>query len=231
MYLSVLPWSDLISQDSTPKPPILCPHWCNPAPFFFERCERDRNVTCWVFILVVCGFCLCRLGKKDQREKGQCKLCFSLLKQQIRRGWVLLWFSRNLILAFFSFFHVCVCIKFWGMYLRKIFAHLKDNELLRWVASCDFIYIDFLENEVLSCVFWACWKGVQQLEVLPARNCNVYSLGAGLAGGSVAAREVWREYEGNVWKESLQNISLFCASDRGLRDFFNVLFPPAERIA
>lgn len=70
------------------------------------------------------------------------------------------------------------------MYLRKIFAHLKDNELLRWVASHDFIYIDFLENEVLSCVLWACWKGVQQLEVLLARNCNVYSLEAGLAGGS-----------------------------------------------
>lgn len=45
------------------------------------------------------------------------------------------------------------------MYRRKIFAHLKDKELLRWVDSCDFIYIDFLENEVLSCVLWACWKG------------------------------------------------------------------------
>lgn len=70
-------------------------------------------------------------------------------------------FSRNLVLAFFSFARVCVYIKFWGMYLRKIFAHLKDNELLRWVARRDFIYIDFLENEVLSCVLWACWKGVQ----------------------------------------------------------------------
>lgn len=70
------------------------------------------------------------------------------------------------------------------MYLRKILAHLKDNELLRWVASHDFIYIDFLENEVLSCVLWACWKGVQHLEVLLARNDNVYSLEAGLAGGS-----------------------------------------------
>lgn len=38
------------------------------------------------------------------------------------------------------------------MYVRKIFAHLKDNKILRWVVLRDFIYIDFLENEVLSCI-------------------------------------------------------------------------------
>lgn len=38
------------------------------------------------------------------------------------------------------------------MYVRKIFAHLKDHEILRWAVLLDFIYIDFLENEVLSCI-------------------------------------------------------------------------------
>lgn len=42
------------------------------------------------FFLFVCGLYLCKLGRRDQREKGECMLCFSLLKQQIRRGWVLL---------------------------------------------------------------------------------------------------------------------------------------------
>lgn len=109
------------------------------------------------------------------------------------------------------------------MYLRKIFAHLKDNELLRWVAWRDFIYIDFLENEVLSCVLWACWKGVQQLEVLLARNCNVYSLGAGLAGGSSGStrslERIRRECLERVMPFPLENMSLFCASVRGLWDF------------
>lgn len=109
------------------------------------------------------------------------------------------------------------------MYLRKIFAHLKDNELLRWVAWRDFIYIDFLENEVLSCVLWACWKGVQQLEVLLARNCNVYSLGAGLAGGSSGStrslERIRRECLERVMPFPLENMSLFYASVRGLWDF------------
>lgn len=110
------------------------------------------------------------------------------------------------------------------MYLRKIFAHLKDNELLRWVASHDFIYIDFLGNEVLNCVLWACWKGVEQLEVLLARNCNVYSLEARLAGGSSdssrSLERIRRECLERVMPFPLENMSLFCASGRGLRDFF-----------
>lgn len=119
------------------------------------------------------------------------------------------------------------------MYRRKIFAHLKDKELLRWVDSCDFIYIDFLENEVLSCVLWACWKGVQQLEVLLARNCNVYSLGAGLAGGSSGSmrslERIRRECLERVMPFPLENIYLFCASVRGLQDFLIILFHPPEK--
>ena len=46
------------------------------------------------------------------------------------------------------------------MYVRKIFAHLMGNKIWRWVM-CDFIYIDFLENEVLSCILQACRKGVR----------------------------------------------------------------------
>lgn len=38
------------------------------------------------------------------------------------------------------------------IYVGKIFAHLKGNEISRWAVLCDFIYIDFLENEVRSCI-------------------------------------------------------------------------------
>lgn len=70
-----------------------------------------------------------------------------------------------------------------------------------------------------------------------ARNCNVYSWEAGLAGGSSGStrslERIRRECLGRAMPFPLENMSLFCASDRGLMDFFfffNMLFPPPEKI-
>lgn len=73
-------------------------------------------------------------------------LFFSFAKATDGRGggWFCFDFSKNDISSFL--FHI---------YKRKIFAHLRDNRIPLWVVFSDFIYIDFLENEVLRCILWA----------------------------------------------------------------------------